>query len=554
MNIIKCKICNLDIKSLKSLAFHINLHHPDISKEKYYIKYLLINSEHLCSVCGKLNRFKGITEGFFKTCSIKCSRKTKEYIDKITNTNMERYGAKSPLESNTIKEKIKNTNLQNTGYENPLSNPVIQEQIKQTNLSKYGYEYPKQSNQVKEKIEQNNLVLYGVKHTFQRNEIKEKIKITNLEKYGVEYSFQSNEVKDKIFKTNIERYGYKSPIQNKKIYNKIKQTNLTRYGVEHIIDLTDRQDLKIKFKTQFFNTLFDSIRLDDKVIPLFDLYDYINGNIKDKYDFQCTKCNYIFKDNLRDGRVPRCYVCYPRPSVSKYENEIIDFIKSILCDNITIIQSNRSIISPLELDIYLPEYNLAIEFNGLYWHSELQGKDSQYHLNKTNLCYDRGIDLIHIFEDEWINKSDIVKDIIKEKLNLNKIINFDECNVKYINKRTSRKFLNKNNIDGYTKSDANIGYFYKDELIFVALIKDNIVVRFGSKLDYSVIDYIQGINIPILINKRYFKWTSPNTISMSLDPDFYYIDDNFTNRYNKYSTDYTFKIWDCGHSIITKKS
>jgi hypothetical protein len=124
--------------------------------------------------------------------------------------------------------------------------------------------------------------------------------------------------------------------------------------------------------------------------------------------------------------------------------------------------------------------------------------------------------------------------------------------MRYINKRISRKFLNKNHIEGYTKSDTNVGYYYNDELVFVVLIKDNIVMRCGTKLDHSVIDYIWGIGMPVLINKRYFKLDSQCEISTSIEPDFYYIDDNFSNRYSKYSKEYTVKIWDCGRYLINQ--
>jgi len=81
-----------------------------------------------------------------------------------------------------------------------------------------------------------------------------------------------------------------------------------------------------------------------------------------------------------------------------------EMIKQFLIDqNIEFIENTRQIISPLELDFHIPEHNLAVEVNGLYWHSEARGKDENYHLNKTQLCLKQNIRLIHIFEDEFIN-------------------------------------------------------------------------------------------------------------------------------------------------------
>ena len=69
--------------------------------------------------------------------------------------------------------------------------------------------------------------------------------------------------------------------------------------------------------------------------------------------------------------------------------------------------------------MYFPELKVGIEYNGLYWHSEEMGKDRNYHFNKSLECYDKGIRLIHVFEDEWLYKQDIVKSKIKHILGLN---------------------------------------------------------------------------------------------------------------------------------------
>jgi hypothetical protein len=99
---------------------------------------------------------------------------------------------------------------------------------------------------------------------------------------------------------------------------------------------------------------------------------------------------------------------------SAAERQIVEFIESL--GSIKIVCSDRELISPHEIDIFLPEYNIAIEYNGLYWHSEAVGKDQQYHINKTTRCEQLGIRLIHIFEDEWINSQQKCKDTIRHVL------------------------------------------------------------------------------------------------------------------------------------------
>ena len=100
--------------------------------------------------------------------------------------------------------------------------------------------------------------------------------------------------------------------------------------------------------------------------------------------------------------------------ISNGEEEIISFLKDIL--NTEIQTRNKNIIKPYELDIYIPDKKLAIEYDGLVWHSEKFGKDRNYHLNKTLLCEKKGIRLIHIFEDEWLEHKDIVKSKLRHIL------------------------------------------------------------------------------------------------------------------------------------------
>lgn len=182
---------------------------------------------------------------------------------------------------------------------------------------------------------------------------------------------------------------------------------------------------------------------------------------------QCNKCNEIF-DQYHQAYF-LCPKCSPRYR-SKIEQEIIDHIKSI--DNRVNIQHNcRSILtSGKELDIYFPDYKFAIEFNGLYWHGELNGgKHRTYHLDKTNECHSLGIELFHIFEDEWINYRDVVLGKIEQRLKLNTFttIYARNCTIVEVDASVAREFLNKYHLQGADNSRIRIGLFANDELISI---------------------------------------------------------------------------------------
>tara|TARA_R110000851_G_scaffold104230_2_gene221760 strand:- start:2611 stop:4230 length:1620 start_codon:yes stop_codon:yes gene_type:complete len=191
--------------------------------------------------------------------------------------------------------------------------------------------------------------------------------------------------------------------------------------------------------------------------------------------------------HLRGGGCKECYI-----GTSKYENELKDFINSL---DIKFDKNNRQIIKPFELDIYIPSKNIAIEFNGLYWHSEVY-KSNEYHVNKTRLCEDNGIQLIHIFEDEWTNKKDIVKSRLKNILGLttNKIYG-RKCEIREVPTKDKTKFLNENHIQGAVGSKVNVGLYYEDELVSIMTFGKRPVfndseyelIRFCNKIDLTVV-------------------------------------------------------------------
>ena len=205
--------------------------------------------------------------------------------------------------------------------------------------------------------------------------------------------------------------------------------------------------------------------------------------------FKQTPNNHISKKN----DCPSCSLKY-----DKSEREVKDFIKSL---DIFFIENTRDIIKPLELDIYIPSKNIAIEYNGLHWHSELY-INNEYHLNKTIECEKQNIQLIHIFEDEWLFKQDIVKSRLKNILGLtsNKIF-ARKTIIKEVSPKDSKVFLDNNHIQGNVNSKVKIGLYYNNELVslmtFGGLRKvlgnkinknDSYeLIRFCNKLDTSVI-------------------------------------------------------------------
>lgn len=150
-------------------------------------------------------------------------------------------------------------------------------------------------------------------------------------------------------------------------------------------------------------------------------------------------------------------------TASQSELELRSFIESIY--NGKIEYNTRSVIPPQEIDIYIPELKTGIEFNGNYWHSEIN-KERNYHQEKTIKAAKAGVRLIHIFEYEWVNNNRAIKTFIKQLFDKNKqVVYARNTKVIDIDKYTEKEFENKYHLQGYSKSNTAIGLTYNNELI-----------------------------------------------------------------------------------------
>lgn len=242
--------------------------------------------------------------------------------------------------------------------------------------------------------------------------------------------------------------------------------------------------------------------------------EYILSHIPIK--IHCNKCGNDFYQNPHAHvKGQGCPICNRNLTESDAEIELSLF----LSDNVSveILKHARNIIFPLELDLYIPNRKIAIEFDGLYWHSNIK-VSNDYHLNKTTQCENNGIRLIHIFEDEWMFKKDIVKSMLLSIIgNVENKISVDECVIDNVDLRDAIDFLNDNHIEGYCESDFAYGLSYKDELVYVMTFRcvDDIghfeITRSCNKIN-TIIDE----PIPVVLN-YFIEVMYPNKLSVYID-------------------------------------
>jgi predicted nucleic acid-binding Zn ribbon protein len=424
--------------------------------------------------------------------------RSKEFKEKSKLTSLEKYGTEHPSQSDGVKEKIKRTCLEKYGVEYPLKSEEIKEKSRQTSLEHFGIENPLRSEDIRNKIKLTCLEKYGVENPYQAEEIQKKIKQTNLDKYGVEYSWQAEETKEKIKETWLDKYGTTNPLKTEVVRRKVKKTQKIR-------------------KYDFFLKLLKS-----KNIEMLSSYD--EHLVNDVLKFRCFNCNTEFEADYHASiqHLILCPNCYKKrlSGRSVAELDILNFIRNLGFSDA--MGGSMKIIPPLQLDVFIPSKNLAIEYDGIYWHSSSPANTPKdYHLNKTIQCRDKGIQLLHVFENEWLYKQEIVKSIIKSKLGIyDEKIYARKCEVKELSNQEYQEFVDLNHIQGHAGiwPKIKLGLFYNNELVScIGIGKSRFksgeteLIRFCNKLNTSVVGGLSrlikrsGVNdLVSYVDLRYF--------------------------------------------------
>jgi len=193
---------------------------------------------------------------------------------------------------------------------------------------------------------------------------------------------------------------------------------------------------------------------------------YQNARVKN-FEAECLRCSHRFIENFISVCRDKCPKC--DSSISKNQMEIADYICSL---GFKTEINNRTVIKPLEIDVYIESKNFGIEHNGTYFHSELFIEDNNYHEKKSECCREKSVSLIHIFEDEWNKKSSIVKSIISSKLGKSSTnINARETKVVELTSQQRKTFFIENHLEGDVNSITAFGLLYNNEIVSAISIR-----------------------------------------------------------------------------------
>ena len=214
-------------------------------------------------------------------------------------------------------------------------------------------------------------------------------------------------------------------------------------------------------------------------VPFRILEDSYHKNIGTKLvHLRCDEHGDVYenRDTINNGRLGTpCPYCKSK-APSTPELELVEFIRS----HMQCLQGDRKIIAPRELDVVIPNISLAIEFCGLYWHSDAK-LPKDYHLTKLLAAQSKGYRLLQIFEDEWLTKKDICKAVILNHMGLSSRRYYArKLSVQKVNFRVARDFLIANHLQGFTPAQHYYALYDQDVCVAMSSFSYNRLKKDGN--------------------------------------------------------------------------
>ena len=518
-----------------------------------------------------------ITKGRISSCG--CIRQSKEYRNKMSN--------KSKEWTNNHPEKVKEISSKIKQYYNDNPDKRVQVGINTSNWAKNN------PDKIAEKAARFSEWCKANPDKLEARSIKYKEwckqNPNSVQEIGNKISEWCKNNPDKVLARTekIKQYYKDNPDAVTNIANKCKQwyndnpdivSEIVEKRLQTFQNNPDIQDTINKKRVQWYKDNPDKVKLiGEKISSTFKQKrinndfslllnkvhpDYIqpllNGDINSLSEIliKCPICgeydkhsfHNIFSINSNDIKPNShnlCHKCYANISQSSPELEIKDVINTM--HNGRCIENSRSIIPPLELDLYYPEKNIAIEFNGNYWHDE-NHKPKDYHFNKFKLCKDKNIRLVSIYESDWFNKHDNIINLLKNIFIESKVIYARNCTISKLDYKTKSDFINEYHFYGDSNQGTiSYGLYYNNELVSVMSFGK---LRGQNKLHnnkdhYELVRFVTKNNVRITggasrLFKKFISEYHPVYIICYSDNDF------FTGEtYNKLG----FKLKSLGESI-----
>jgi hypothetical protein len=428
---------------------HVFILHKIVSKD-YYDKFLKKDNEGICKVCGNPAKYKNITEGYREFCSTVCSytdrnqsrRITQEiYETRVKEKNIEIDLSRAIFIDVTTKVTLGCHKLDKYGVEHGWYDQIPPDTFDGHGCPKCGTE---RGHKLQERSYEEMMILCKQSHpeddlSLLKERVNSNEKISpiccKLDIFGDKHGTYDCYLNDYINKS----------IGCPKCYNERRGQTLLLSFEEY------REKVREKFGDEEAA----------KVISYDGMGNKATYNCPEKFVDGTEHGHYEQRAGNHLYLSANCPICF-KSKKSRLETEVYEFVLKYFIeakDNL------RNIIKPKELDVYIPSIKTAIEFDGLYWHSEAK-MDKNEHLLKTELCEHLGIHLIQIFEDDWKNKRPIIESRLLNIFHKTpRKIYARQCYIKEVDQSTGKAFLETNHLQGYSSYRIGLGLYLKSNCV-----------------------------------------------------------------------------------------
>ena len=297
--------------------------------------------------------------------------------------------------------------------------------------------------------------------------ITEKVMDRLLDEYSIPRMSLSDAIicksdqRDKPSKKELEESYKDATISDLLNYYNVRRSKLERWFQSYDIPVKSHAEVM----KQKHEKRHDSIKPDSETL----LKEYKRLTVYE-LAIQYGVSKYVITDWLRE------YGADVSRINSKEEKKLFEYCQSL---DDSFIEGDRSLIAPLELDILSHKHKLAIEYCGIYWHSEGMGKTNKYHREKYLRCKELGYKLITVFESDNIDK---VKSLIRTHVSANQRIFARNAVIRALDKNTTRDFHKAHHLSNSVGGSVYLGLYYGEQLVMAATFSKS---RYNKKMTYE---------------------------------------------------------------------
>lgn len=294
----------------------------------------------------------------------------------------------------------------------------------------------------------------------------------SLQKYGTRHFLACVGARAAIHQTNIQRYGSGCP--HPWGSPKFKELMVDKHGVDHssnIVESRARSRRQLIEQNILAGKTLASIRANETrqnavcvdTGPALDLNRDVLENVE--LSWRHLTCERVYSSYIIDGLITTCPHC--TRSASMLELSLRAMVAELLPNEQLIFNARDVLPGGKELDIWIPGRQLALEFNGIYWHSSLKQPDKFYHLIKSEACRALGIRLLHIWEDQFLQRQAVVRSVIANACGRSQRIGGRLSSVQTISSAAANKFLDQNHLAGHVRGTVNLALVYQEQIVAV---------------------------------------------------------------------------------------